>query len=89
MKKFTQIVAMILIIMSIVTLNPYGSSECEAPNLRVEYTSLGVPNINSSFKTWMSYKTVTDKRSPQFRCRTRLLLNCSRLLLRNNYRDQI
>ena len=39
---------------------------CES-KLMVRYTSLGVPTINSSFKTWMSYKAVTDKRSPQYR----------------------
>ena len=33
----------------------------------VKYTSLGVPNINSSFKTWMSYRAVTNKRSPQYK----------------------
>lgn len=39
---------------------------CE-PKLTVEYTSLGVPNINSSFKSWMSYKAVTNKNSPQYK----------------------
>lgn len=38
--------------------------EEEPPKIR--YESLGVPNINSSFKTWMSYKAVTNKRSPQY-----------------------
>ena len=33
----------------------------------VKYTSLGVPNINSSFKTWMSYRAVTNKKSPQYK----------------------
>ena len=33
----------------------------------VEYIPLGVPNINSSFKTWMSYKAVTDRMSSQYR----------------------
>ena len=33
----------------------------------VEYTPMGVPSINSSFKTWMSYKAVTDKSSPQYK----------------------
>lgn len=37
------------------------------PKLTVRYTSLGVPNINSSFKTWMSYRAVTNKRSPQYK----------------------
>lgn len=29
------------------------------------YIDLGVPPIDSSFKTWMSYKAVRDKNSPQ------------------------
>lgn len=36
------------------------------PQLVAEYTSLGVPNINSSFKTWMSYRAVTNIKSPQY-----------------------
>ena len=36
-------------------------------SLTVTYTDLGVPNINSSFKTWMSYKAVTKKNSPQYK----------------------
>ena len=35
--------------------------------LTVKYTSLGVPNVNSSFKTWMNYKAVTDKKSHQYK----------------------
>ena len=31
------------------------------------YTSLGVPNINSSFKTWMDYRTVTNTESDQYK----------------------
>ena len=30
------------------------------------YTSLGVPNINSSWKTWMDYSAITAKGSPQW-----------------------
>lgn len=33
----------------------------------VKYVSLGVPNIDSSFKTWMSHKAVSDKNSPQYK----------------------
>lgn len=43
------------------------NEEIYEPKLMIEYTSLGVPNINSSFKTWMSYKAVTDKNSPQYK----------------------
>lgn len=41
--------------------------EAYEPKLHIEYTSLGVPNINSFFKTWMSYKAVTNKSSPQYK----------------------
>lgn len=34
--------------------------------LTAVYTSLGVPNINSSFKTWMDYRTVTNTQSAQY-----------------------
>ena len=35
--------------------------------IEVKYTSLEVPNINSSFKTWMSYTAVTNRQSPQYK----------------------
>ena len=48
--------------------------ECNMPNLEtedktgaVEYTSMEVPDIDSSFKTWMSYKTVTSVSSNQYK----------------------
>lgn len=47
-------------------IKPQEKEECQELKLTVEYTSLGVPNINSSFKTWMSYKAVTNKNSPQY-----------------------
>ena len=31
------------------------------------YVSLGVPNVNSSFKAWMDYRAVTNKQSPQYK----------------------
>lgn len=37
-----------------------------APSTEFECIDLGVPPINSSFKTWMSYEAVTDKQSPQY-----------------------
>ena len=48
-------------------------SACEivedyTPKLTIKYTALGVPNINSSFKTWMSYKAVTSRASAQYKC---------------------
>ena len=30
------------------------------PQVKINYTPLSVPNINSYFKTWMSYKAVTN-----------------------------
>ena len=39
----------------------------DVPKIKVEYTSLGVPNIQSYLKTWMSYKAVTDKNSPHYK----------------------
>lgn len=41
-----------------------GSSQA---SIKIRYTSLETPNINSSFKTWMSYKAITDKNSPQYK----------------------
>lgn len=41
--------------------------EAREPKMAIKYTSLGVPNINSSFKTWMSYRAVTSKNSPQYK----------------------
>lgn len=35
--------------------------------LNVKYTSMGVPNVNSSFKTWMDYRKVTNTRSAQYK----------------------
>lgn len=37
------------------------------PHPKFECIDLGVPSIDSSFKTWMSYKAVTDKNSPQYK----------------------
>lgn len=31
---------------------------------QVEYINLCVPNINSSFKTYMDYRAITNKNSP-------------------------
>lgn len=33
----------------------------------VTYTNMGVPNIQSYFKTWMDYRCITDKSSPQYK----------------------
>lgn len=34
---------------------------------KIQYTSLDVPYIDSSFKTWMNYKAVTNTRSDQYK----------------------
>lgn len=36
------------------------------PLVNITYTSLGIPAINSSFKTYMDYRTITNKLSPQY-----------------------
>lgn len=37
--------------------------------MTAEYTNLGVPtNVNTSFKTWMDYRCVTDRASLQYKC---------------------
>lgn len=46
------------------TIKVNAENETDIP---VTYTSLGVPNINSSFKTWMDYKAITSKASPQYK----------------------
>lgn len=43
-----------------------AACENNEPKLTPKYTALGIPNINSSFKTWMSYKAITNKYSPQY-----------------------
>ena len=48
-------------------INNEAKAENFVPRLTVKYTELYVPNINSSFKTWMSYKAVTNKKSPQYK----------------------
>jgi hypothetical protein len=35
--------------------------------MTVTYTALGVPNINSSFKSYMDYGCITSKSSPQYK----------------------
>ena len=52
----------ILITMVILLFIPLNASA-----LNVKYTSMGVPNVNSSFKTWMDYRTVKNTRSAQYK----------------------
>ena len=58
MKKITQRLSIVLLVIS---------TEEVAPSIMAIYTPLGVPNVNSSFKTWMNYKAVTSKNSPQYK----------------------
>lgn len=79
MKKLKFIAAIVLIVTLLIGLytltnkddktNVEATYACEnsEPQLTVRYASLDVPNINSSFKTWMSYKAVTSKNSPQYK----------------------
>lgn len=41
--------------------------ETKVPITTTTYISLGVPTINTSFKTYMDYRTITNKRSPQYK----------------------
>lgn len=59
MKKFK---ILICIAMSILTLSICST----VPASAVTYTSFGVPNINTSFKTYMDYRTITNKASTQY-----------------------
>ena len=64
-KAKTIITSLILLIMTItMSISVYADEPKHV--IDVTYTSLGVPNINSSFKTWMDYRCVTDRRSPQY-----------------------
>ena len=58
MKKITKLIA---------ALTAAIMTTTSANALSVKYTSLGVPNVNSSFKTYMDYRAVTNKRSPQYK----------------------
>lgn len=69
MKKITQRLSTVLLIASVAGFMSQALCQSEevAPSIVATYTSLGVPNVNSSFKTWMSYKAVTNKNSPQYK----------------------
>jgi len=83
MKKFKFILVVVLIIAMVIIGIPQIASETNnetiennkamattnetTPESNIRYTSLGVPNINSSFKSWMSYTAITNKKSPQYK----------------------
>ena len=52
----------ILITLAILLFIPLNVSA-----LNVKYTSMGVPNVNSSFKSWMDYRAVTNTKSAQYK----------------------
>ena len=69
MKKITTSCA-IIILSLIVTYIATARTEgvfAQSSKLTTQYISMGVPSINSSFKTWMSYKAVTNRNSPQYK----------------------
>ncbi len=59
MKKVLVILAMVF--------SMFGSAASAAGAMYVTYTSLGVPDMNSSFKTYMDYRCITDVSSPQYK----------------------
>ena len=73
---------MLFVILSVITItqtnSKTGCASCvdsattksktdNTPKITVKYTPMEVPNINSSFKTWMDYNKVSDIKSPQYR----------------------
>lgn len=54
-------------IISIITILLCFNFAVSASALDVTYTNMGVPNINSSFKTYMPYTAITMKSSPQYK----------------------
>ncbi len=43
------------------------ATQIAASAMIVTYTEFGVPDINSSFKTWMDYRTITNCESAQYK----------------------
>lgn len=68
-------IATVILTSGAVSNDDGGSAECfNAQPPKVEtiiveptYTSLGVPNIDSSFKTYMDYRAITNKNSDQYK----------------------
>lgn len=60
MRKFIKSIATILLI--------FGISTSASAALTTEYTSLGVPTgVDTSFKTYMDWRCITSKSSPQYK----------------------
>lgn len=70
--KFLVLLVLIAIYMSQITIvvAPSSNVECNIESieskLTIEYIDLGVPNINSYFKSYMDYRTITNKNSRQY-----------------------
>ena len=47
--------------------NEYAVEDEIQTTNKIEYVSLDVPDIDSSFKSWMSYKAVTNTKSDQYK----------------------
>ena len=68
-------IATIILTSGAVSNGDEGSAECfntqppKVETIIVEptYTSLGIPNIDSSFKTYMDYRCITNKNSTQYK----------------------
>lgn len=54
-----------LIMLGLIACSLFTTVSAKAVN--VTYTDMGVPNIQSYFKTWMDYRCITDKSSPQYK----------------------
>ena len=52
----------ILLMVCVLIATPLNASA-----LAVRYTPMGVPNVNSSFKTWMDWRKVTNRASAQYK----------------------
>ena len=61
MIKLRRLLPSVMAILLLLSLN------CAAAKLVVNYTEMGVPAVDTSFKTWMSYKAITSKSSPQYK----------------------
>lgn len=63
MKKMIMVSIGVVVIVLVILMNAIiGQAK-----MHVKYTSLGVPNINSSFKTYMDYRAITNKNSAQYK----------------------
>lgn len=63
MKKMIMVSVGVIVVVFVILVNMLIGHA----RVSVKYTSLGVPNINSSFKTYMDYRAVTNKHSAQYK----------------------